>query len=69
MISGLPKVLSVSAAVFVLLSGVAFTHPHVDCDMVRSQVREHGIVKAYAWALANGYTPSDIRRIRKVCGV
>lgn len=63
------KALVGAAIVFVFLYGVAFAHPHVDCDMIRSQVKEHGKIKAYAWALANGYSPKEITRIRKACGV
>jgi hypothetical protein len=28
-----------------------------DCTMVRSLVAQHGKIAAYAWALANGYSP------------
>lgn len=41
----------------------------VDCAEVRAKVKEHGKVKAYAWALAAGYSPAEIARIRKQCGV
>lgn len=51
------------------LCSVAFAHPHVDCEMVRDQVRTHGKIKAYAWAISQGYSPKEISRIRKACGV
>ncbi len=40
-----------------------------DCPSIRSLVAEHGKIAAYAWALANGYSPKEITRIRKVCGI
>lgn len=41
----------------------------IDCTMVRAKVAEHGKLAVYAWALANGYTPREIARIRRKCGV
>lgn len=41
----------------------------INCAEVRAKVAEHGKVRAYAWALANGYSLKDIARIRKQCGV
>lgn len=52
-------------AVLLLLS----VEPKPDCEMVRAQVAQHGKIAAYAWALANGYTPREISRIRKACGI
>ncbi|ANW00697.1 hypothetical protein [Bradyrhizobium icense] len=43
--------------------------PPVDCHMIRAHIAQHGKLAAYAWAIANGYSPKDIARIRKVCGV
>ena len=48
---------------------VAIASEAYDCAMIREKVKEHGRVAAYAWALANGYSPKDIARIRKQCGV
>lgn len=47
---------------------LTFAQP-VDCSEVRAKVKEHGKVKAYAWALAAGYSPAEITRIRKQCNV
>jgi hypothetical protein len=41
----------------------------VDCTQVRYLVAHYGRVAAYSWALANGYSPKEISRIRKMCGV
>jgi hypothetical protein len=41
----------------------------VDCDQVKAMVSQHGKIAAYTWALANGYSPKEISRIRKVCGI
>ena len=41
----------------------------VDCEAVRARVKELGKVRAYAMALAHGLTPSEISRIRKMCGI
>ena len=43
--------------------------PVPDCQTVRSYVAEHGIVVAIARALAAGYTPSQIKEVRRRCGV
>lgn len=43
--------------------------PSVDCEMVRAKVKEIGRLEAYALAIANGYSPKEISRIRKMCGV
>lgn len=69
MIRDLAISLATGAVVFAFLCGVAFAHQSPDCAYIRAQVKEHGKLKAYAWALANGYTPSEIARIRKQCGV
>lgn len=69
MMADLLKALAGGAVVFVMLCGLAFAHQSPDCAYIRAQVKEHGKIKAYAWALANGYTPSEIARIRKQCGV
>lgn len=42
---------------------------HIDCAHIKSQVQQHGKFKAIAWALANGYSPQEISRIRKQCGI
>lgn len=56
-------------AFLIVMAAAAFAHPHVDCEMVRDQVRTHGKIKAYAWAISQGYSPKEISRIRKACGV
>ena len=56
-------------ALFVVIAAAALAHDIPDCAMVRAKVKEHGKIAAYAWALANGYSPKDIARIRKACGV
>ena len=43
--------------------------PRPDCETVRTYVRQHGIVIAYARALAAGYSPRQIREVRRRCGV
>lgn len=43
--------------------------PVPDCQTVRSYVAEHGIVVAMARALAAGYTPGQIKEVRRRCGV
>ena len=43
--------------------------PPLDCATVRAYVAQHGIVVAYARALAAGYSPRQIRDVRKRCGV
>jgi hypothetical protein len=53
---------------FAVILALAVTEP-IHCEQVRVQVAQHGKIKAYAWALANGYTPKEISRIRKQCGV
>lgn len=69
MIPDLFKPLIGGAFVFAVLCGLAFANDAPDCAMIREKVKEHGRVAAYAWALANGYSPKDIARIRKQCGV
>lgn len=54
---------------FLLLCGVAFAQQEVDCAYVRAKVAEHGKVAAYAWAIAQGYSPREIARIRRKCGI
>jgi hypothetical protein len=41
----------------------------LDCATVRAYVAQHGIVVAYARALAAGYSPNQIREVRKRCRV
>ena len=43
--------------------------PHLDCQTVRAYVAQHGIVVAYARALAAGYSPAEIRKVRRRCQV
>jgi hypothetical protein len=69
MLCDLLKALAGGALVSLWLCGVAFAHQSPDCTYIRAQVKQHGKIKAIAWALANGYSPSEIARIRKVCGV
>ena len=58
-------------ALFVMLAAAALAEeaPAVDCAMVRAKVAEHGKLAVYAWALANGYSPRDIARIRQHCRI
>jgi hypothetical protein len=43
--------------------------PPLDCTTVRAYVAQHGIVVAYARALAAGYSPRQIRDVRRRCNV
>ncbi len=43
--------------------------PQPDCQTVRAYVAQHGIVVAYARALAAGYSPAEIRKVRRRCQV
>ena len=43
--------------------------PQLDCATVRAYVAQHGIVVAYARALAAGYSPAEIRKVRRRCNV
>ena len=43
--------------------------PPVDCAEVRAKVKEYGKFVALSWALAQGYSPKEIARVRKKCGV
>jgi len=43
--------------------------PQLDCQTVRAYVAQHGIVVAYARALAAGYSPRQIRDVRRRCNV
>ncbi len=43
--------------------------PPLDCTTVRAYVAQHGIVVAYARALAAGYSPAEIRKVRRRCQV
>ena len=43
--------------------------PQLDCTTVRAYVAQHGIVVTYARALAAGYSPAEIRKVRKRCNV
>ena len=58
-----------AAATFLLLCAVAFAEGQPDCAVIRAKIAEHGKLAVYAWALANGYSPKEIARVRKVCGV
>lgn len=69
MIRDLAISLTAGAIFFLVLSSYAFAHQPPDCTYIRAQVKEHGKIKAIAWALSQGYSPSEIARIRKQCGV
>lgn len=56
-------------ALFVVIAAAAFADETPGCAMIRSKVKEHGKIVSYAWALANGYRPTEIARIRKACRV
>ena len=43
----------------------AADRPQIDCQTVRAYVAQHGIVVAIARALAAGYSPREIREVRK----
>jgi len=43
--------------------------PQLDCATVRAYIAQHGIVVAYARALAAGYNPRQIREVRRRCQV
>lgn len=43
--------------------------PQLDCQTVRAYIAQHGIVVAIARALAAGYSPRQIRDVRKRCNV
>ncbi len=40
-----------------------------ECAQIKAMVAQHGKIAAYTWALAHGYSPNQISRIRKVCGI
>ena len=61
--------LTLALCAALLLATCIHARAEYDCAMVRAQVAQHGKIKAIAWALANGYTPSEISRIRKACRV
>lgn len=69
MISDIFKSLAGGAIAFVLLYGLAFASDAVDCAKLREKIRQHGSAAVETWALANGYSPEKISRIRKACGV
>jgi len=57
-----------------LLLGFLFTYaraaevklpPGITCEMIRQAVTTHGRILAYTWALANGYTPKEIREAKR----
>lgn len=57
------------AAILVCGSAALAADMPVDCAVVRLQVAEHGTAKAIAWARQQGYSWSEIWRIRKQCGL
>lgn len=61
--------LAVLLVLVMTAAALAADLPPVDCNAVRAQVAEHGRAKAIQWALSQGYSWSDIWRIRKQCGV
>lgn len=69
MVSDILKSLAGGAVVFVMLYSLAFANDTPDCNMIRAKVKEHGKIAVYAWAISQGYSPKEISRIRKQCGV
>ena len=55
-------------ALFIVLASTAFA-ADIDCAAIRAHVAEHGKAKAVAWARGQGYSWSEIWRIRKQCGI
>lgn len=53
----------------ILLSLSVPATPTLECEQIRALVGQHGKVTAYAWALSHGYSPKEIARIRRICGV
>lgn len=67
---GLTVLLFAVAVLFtVCVRARADDRPQLDCQTVRAYVAQHGIVVAYARALAAGYSPAEIRKVRKRCQV
>ena len=68
-----PRGLIVVALAVALLLTVttarADDRPPPDCATIRAYVAQHGIVVAYARALAAGYSPRQIRDVRRRCQV
>ena len=60
---------AVAVLLTVCVKARADDRPPLDCQTVRAYVAQHGIVVAYARALAAGYSPRQIRDVRKRCGV
>lgn len=52
-----------------LTLSVTEPQPKIDCELIRARVAEYGKIRAYGWALANGYSLKEISRIRKMCGL
>lgn len=48
---------------------LASTKWEPDCQTVRAYIAQHGIIVAYARALAAGYSPAEIRKVRRRCQV
>jgi len=61
--------LAVAVLLTVCVRARADDRPPLDCATVRAYVQQHGIVVAYARALAAGYNPRQIREVRRRCQV
>lgn len=57
------------ALLLTITTARADDRPNLDCVTVRAYVAQHGIIVAYARAIAAGYSPRQIRDVRKRCGV
>ena len=57
------------ALLLTITTARADDRPQLDCATVRAYVAQHGIVVAYARALAAGYSPAEIRKVRRRCQV
>jgi len=60
---------AVAVLLTVCVKARADDRPPLDCQTVRAYVAQHGIVVAYARALAAGYSPAEIRKVRRRCSV
>jgi len=60
---------AVAVLLTVCVRARADDRPKLDCQTVRAYVAQHGIVVAYARALAAGYSPAEIRKVRRRCQV
>jgi hypothetical protein len=60
---------AVLIALFVVFAGAALAHDNYDCATIRTLVAQHGKIRAIHWAREQGYSWSDIWRVRKVCRV